>query len=120
MEHIMNLKGFCILWFVVVLGASGCSSPKPSALRTASAERVRIIVPKTDPASAELAEKMVRKGMRQYEDGLLDSAHRTLEKAVRIDPRNNKGWYYLDRVKQSIYEEERKEQYHRGLGHSTA
>jgi hypothetical protein len=58
---------------------------------------------------------MVRKGMRQYEDGLLDSAHRTLEKAVRIDPRNNKGWYYLHRVKESIYEQERNEQYHRDL-----
>lgn len=68
------------------------------------------MVPKTNPAAAEKAEKLVHKGKRQYEDGLLDSAQRTLEQAVQIDPWNNKAWYYLHRAQESIRDQERKEQ----------
>ena len=42
---------------------------------------------------------MVRRGKRQYEEGLLDSAQRTLQKAVQIDPGNQKAWYYLHRIR---------------------
>ena len=67
-------------------------------------------VPKTDPIAAEKAEKLAYRGKRQYEGGLLDSAQRTLEQAVQIDPWNNKAWYYLHRVQDSLREQKRIEQ----------
>ena len=54
---------------------------------------------------------MAREGKRQYEDGLLNSAERVLEKAVQIDPTNQKAWYYLHCVKESLYGPEKEQQY---------
>ena len=109
----MNIRGLCILSFLAAAAVCGCSSPKASdskAARPDDRQEVRVVVPKADPVAAEKAETMVRRGKRQYEDGLLDSAQQTLEKAVQIDPWNNKAWYYLHCVQESIREQEKKEQ----------
>ncbi len=101
-----------------MVGASVCAAPKPQTLE-ADAEtkpgEVAMALPKTDPAAAELAEKLVGTGKRQYGRGLLDSAQRTLEKAVHADPNNLKAWYYLNRVNEAIHERDREEQYRRDV-----
>ncbi len=115
---IMNVNGFFISSFLVVLGACSCSSPQPPLLQTrasAQAGDVRLAIPKTDPAAAELAENLVRKGKRQLDRGSLDSALQTLEKAVQVDPNNQKAWYFRHRVQESIYQREREERYRRDL-----
>ena len=101
-----------------MLGANGCSAPKPQTPEADAAAKpgqVAMALPKTDPAAAELAETLVGTGKRQYGRGLLDSAQRTLEKAVHADPNNLKAWYYLHRVKESIHERDREEQYRRDV-----
>jgi hypothetical protein len=107
----MNLRGSCILSFLALALACGCSSSK-SGLPAESGrpQEIRIAVPKTEGTAAEKAEKMMHRGKRQYENGLLASAQRTLEKAVEIDPTNLKAWYYLHLVQETIVEQERKEQ----------
>ncbi len=117
-EVVMNAKRFGTFSFIVVLVASGCSASRPptSEVRASvEARDTRMAVPRSDPAAAELAEEMVRSGKREYERGLFDSAQRTFEKAIEVDPRNQKAWYYLHRVRESIYYRDQEELYRRDL-----
>lgn len=109
----MRIRGFYIFGLLATAAVCGCSPPKTSesnAARSDDHQSVRAVAPKTAPADAAKAETLVRLGKRQLEDGLLDSAQQTLEKAVQVDPWNNKGWYYLHCVQDSIQEKEKKRQ----------
>jgi Tfp pilus assembly protein PilF len=105
MKAVTKTKAFFVLGCLAILAICGCSSAKPARLNAAKS------LTACGPSAAELGEKMAREGKRQYEEGLLKSAERVLEKAVQIDPTNQKAWYYLHCVKESLYGAEKEQQY---------
>src|SRR5436190_11218660 len=105
----MKTKLNSLLSLTLLLCVGGCCSARgPQAQQAPAPETTnqQNAASKITSTEADLARQRVQTAKKDYREGRLDSAEKLLRSAIQTDPRNQEGWYYLDRVRRAIWQKQ--------------
>jgi Tfp pilus assembly protein PilF len=99
--YVMKTKMNALLSLTALLCISGCCCGRgPQAQQAGSPETThhQNAATKMTSTESDLASQKVQTARKEYQEGRLNSAHKLLQAAIQIEPRNQEAWFYLEAI----------------------